>query len=300
VLARIDREPSLRHGLPMALLARPRPADILDGMVHYLVDAPDGSVGIVDAWVRDEHGRPQALIVAQGWFGRRRFEIPLDALVEVGREDRRITLARDAAALEPKGPFQRLVERGRAGSAEQAAAGFTPSPVQARPVLCGVADERQASTVVGVAARLARALAAPLILAHVTPAHVPPSVSAVPDGQVRLREEEKEHANELIDGLLSRLVLGAAVERIVTRGTPKETLEKLAGVERAQLLVVGTSGKGSLGALLRGSVSQHLVSHAQCPVVVVPPELRRRDDEENDDSSDIPDLAGVGFGCASR
>jgi nucleotide-binding universal stress UspA family protein len=282
----------------MALFVRPRPADIFDGMVHYLVDTPDGSVGIVDGWVRDEHARPQALIVAQGWFGRRRFEIPLEKLIEIDHEHRRIVLARGVVPLEPKGPLQRLVELGQDRAVEEIAADFPQSPDQTRPVLCGVADDRHAPAVVAVAARLARRLAAPLVLAHVTPAHIPPGVSAAADGQARLREEEKEHADELIDALLSGLVSGADVKGVVARGTAAETLEDLAGTERAQLLVIGATGKGSLGALLKGSVSQHVTSHARCPVVV-PPHLMRPEDEGYDESSDIPELAGVGFGRAN-
>jgi nucleotide-binding universal stress UspA family protein len=269
-------------------------------MVDYLVDTPDGSVGIVDGWIRDERGHPQTLIVAQGWFGRRRFEIPLDALIEIDHEDRRIILARGAAPHEPKGPFQRLVELGQDHSAEETAAAFPQSPDQARPVLCGVADDPHAPIVAAVAARLARKLAAPLVLAHVTPAHIPPGVSAAPDGQARLREEEKEHADELIDALLPRLVIGTDVRRAVARGTPAETLEALAGKERAQFLVIGAAGRGSLGALFRGGVSQHTTSHARCPVVVVPPDLTRPDDREDDASGDISEVAGVGFGRASR
>jgi nucleotide-binding universal stress UspA family protein len=283
----------------MAFFARPRPADILDGIIHYLVDTPEGSVGIVDEWERDENGRPQTLIVAQGWFGRRRFEVPLDAILEIDHGDRRIILARGAAPLEPKGPMQRLVEFGQSRSAEEAAAAFPRRSNGACPVLCGVADDRHASTVVSVAERLARALSAPLILAHVIPAHVPPGVSAAPEGQARLREEEKEHADELIDALLSRLVLGADVKRVVTRGTPERTLEELAGKEHAQLLVIGATGKGSLEALFKGSVSQHVISHARCPVVVVPPEVMRPADGGHHKSDESPDLAGVGLGRAS-
>jgi nucleotide-binding universal stress UspA family protein len=279
----------------MPLFAWPRHADALDGMVDYLVDTPDGSVGIVDGWTRDERGQPQALIVAQGWFRRRRFEIPLDALIEIDHEDRRIILARGAAPLEPKGPFQRLVELGEDRSAEETAAAFPPRSHRARPVLCGVADDPHASTVAAVAARLAKALAAPLVLAHVTPAHVPPGVSAAPDGQVRLRQEEKEHADELIDAVLSRLVLGADVKRVVTRGTPEETLEELAGKERAQLLIIGATGKGSLAALFKGSVSRHAIGHAPCPVVVVPPHVMRPADDGHDKSNEGLDLAGVGL-----
>jgi nucleotide-binding universal stress UspA family protein len=39
----------------------------------------------------------------------------------------------------------------------------------------------------------------------------------------------------------------------------------------AALLVVGSRGHGAVGSLLLGSVSNHVVHHASCPIVVVPP-----------------------------
>lgn len=43
----------------------------------------------------------------------------------------------------------------------------------------------------------------------------------------------------------------------------------LAAAEGADLLVVGSRGHGELAEALLGSVSQHCVHHASCPVVVI-------------------------------
>jgi nucleotide-binding universal stress UspA family protein len=39
----------------------------------------------------------------------------------------------------------------------------------------------------------------------------------------------------------------------------------------AAMLVVGSRGHSAVGSLLLGSVSNHVVHHASCPIVVVPP-----------------------------
>jgi nucleotide-binding universal stress UspA family protein len=43
----------------------------------------------------------------------------------------------------------------------------------------------------------------------------------------------------------------------------------LRAAEGADLLVVGSRGHGAFAGMLLGSVSQHCVHHASCPVVVV-------------------------------
>lgn len=63
------------------------------------------------------------------------------------------------------------------------------------------------------------------------------------------------------------------VETTVQRGHPAEVL--LAASEGADLLVVGSLGHGGFSGMLLGSVSNHLVHHANCPVVIVKPAADR-------------------------
>jgi nucleotide-binding universal stress UspA family protein len=70
-----------------------------------------------------------------------------------------------------------------------------------------------------------------------------------------------------------REVLGdpppVAVETKVIEGHAARVL--LDESKNADLLVVGSRGRGGFSGLLLGSVSQHCVEHARCPVVVLPP-----------------------------
>lgn len=91
-------------------------------MVDYLVDTLDGPIGVLDGWERDDRGKPTKLVVGQGWFGRRRYEIPVDDLIHVDHEGRRLLLASGAAPLE-RSLRQRLIDRGRGRPVQGRAAG---------------------------------------------------------------------------------------------------------------------------------------------------------------------------------
>ena len=79
-------------------------------------------------------------------------------------------------------------------------------------------------------------------------------------------------ARSLIDDALDRVAPGGdlevEVERRVLDGSPATVLVDEA--RDGELLVVGSRGHGRVHDLLLGSVSQHCISHALCPVAIVP------------------------------
>jgi nucleotide-binding universal stress UspA family protein len=79
----------------------------------------------------------------------------------------------------------------------------------------------------------------------------------------------EEARRELADSV--ERALGATppieVRQVVVQGHPAPAL--VAAAREADLLVVGSRGHGAFVGMLLGSVSEHCVSHAPCPVVVV-------------------------------
>lgn len=77
-------------------------------------------------------------------------------------------------------------------------------------------------------------------------------------------------AERLLEETVAKAAAGypqVPVERQVVRGHPATVL--LDAAEDAELLVVGSHGHGGFVSALLGSVSQHCIHHASCPVVVV-------------------------------
>jgi nucleotide-binding universal stress UspA family protein len=89
-------------------------------------------------------------------------------------------------------------------------------------------------------------------------------------GMVSPEEVAREHAEALVRSMLAENVGGEDVQ--VRRTIADEEKPAPFLVERshgADLLVLGSRGRGSVGSMLLGSVSTHCVHHATCPVVVI-------------------------------
>lgn len=134
------------------------------------------------------------------------------------------------------------------------------------------------------AGRRAAALLAPdceITVLRVVGLHVPGAMGAetvglIPDPAVveeSERAEQREAAGD-VDALMAALPKPA--EARIERGDPGVVICKLADEGAFDLIVVGSHGHGLIKRMLIGSVSNHVLRHAPCPVLVV------REQEPND------------------
>ena len=96
----------------------------------------------------------------------------------------------------------------------------------------------------------------------------PPYGNLPPEGY---GDQPRQEALELLERFTSELVPkdpAVDVRTAVEEGqNPAKVLIERS--KEADVLVVGSRGHGGFAGMLLGSVSQHLVAHAECPVVVV-------------------------------
>jgi nucleotide-binding universal stress UspA family protein len=113
---------------------------------------------------------------------------------------------------------------------------------------------------------LARRLAASLLVVSV----IDPLDLRLPGGRFRARVDQVREGREAAAQALVQRGhrLGVPVTFLVWDGDPAESIVAAAHAERADLVLVGSHGRGPIGRLLLGSVSEHVVRNAPCPVLV--------------------------------
>lgn len=140
-------------------------------------------------------------------------------------------------------------------------------------IVVGVDGSEHASAALRWAADEAKLRGSSLVALHAwvylpQPPLGSPDLLAVPVGDIAGDLEiERGAAERTLDAALGELDAGVAIERKLVDGDAAEAiLEEAAG---ADLVVVGSRGHGGFKTALLGSVSNHVIQHAPCPVVVV-------------------------------
>ncbi len=121
------------------------------------------------------------------------------------------------------------------------------------------------------ATSLARQFDARLLLVTVIEDRFPyPDLFSIQSPQEDYYRVMKARAHEDLAKLAARYPdLKDRTELYITRGRPYDKIVEVAVAERADLIVMGTHGVGGLTHALLGSVSEKVIRHAPCPVLVV-------------------------------
>lgn len=134
-------------------------------------------------------------------------------------------------------------------------------------------DESEGSTrAIAQAFDIARALHAPLTVAHMWEIDAAVGMGDL-GGQGNmdwpllemLQTQQRERMDELVRPFAKKYP-NAHVNRVFEDLSPAKGLTGLS--REAQLVVVGSHGRGRFAEAILGSVSQNLVHHAECPVLV--------------------------------
>ena len=136
-------------------------------------------------------------------------------------------------------------------------------------VICAVDFSPPSEHALECASAVAGRAGARLTVAHIV--ELPPDIPDVPHadltGYRRARfEQARRQLQELLSGhLLNHL----RVDELLLAGRPGPELLRLASEQQTDLMVMGVQGRHAAGVLLFGSVTNHVLREAACPVLTV-------------------------------
>jgi nucleotide-binding universal stress UspA family protein len=166
-----------------------------------------------------------------------------------------------AVALTTHAPCPVVVVRGSAPDA---------SPPSEGPVVVGIDGSPTSEAALAFAFEAADLRGVPLVAVHTwTDYQIESTMVAVLEGDAIDADEHRLLAERLAGW--SEKFPDVPVQRLVTRYRPARTLVEQS--QHAQLVVVGSRGRGGFAGLMLGSVSHALLHHAACPVAVVRPAI---------------------------
>jgi nucleotide-binding universal stress UspA family protein len=158
-----------------------------------------------------------------------------------------------------------------------------------KPIIAAIDPGHEDISPAALGAMLARLTGAPLVLAATYPVDL--SVDNLYPAYAQTLGRNAEQAVKRVAALAegpaaTPLQIRTAV--VPASGTPARALHELAEHEEADVLVIGSSRRGTVGRVLPGAVTDRLLDGAPCPVAVAPAGF-------STDDADAPRLIGAAF-----
>lgn len=136
-------------------------------------------------------------------------------------------------------------------------------------IVVGIDESEPSARGLRKAIDMATALKAELHVIHAV--HIPGTLLAVlnqvPADIVQIEKAQRESVWAVADPLLEEASI--EVKRVDLNGYPADAVVEYAAGIGADLIVIGSRGKGELAALLLGSTSHRILHLAHCDVLVV-------------------------------
>lgn len=141
-----------------------------------------------------------------------------------------------------------------------------------KKILLAVDSSKNSKKVVETGADLAGKYGAELIILHTW--YMPERFNAHKSSHyVYLRKVEENmvnHGNDFLATLKNELEeKGIRVKTILEKGPAGPVIVAKAKSEETDLVLIGSRGLGNVSSLLIGSVSNYVIHHAECPVLII-------------------------------
>jgi universal stress protein A len=147
------------------------------------------------------------------------------------------------------------------------------APLDFRSVLVSTDFSDYGDAALAHAFRIAGDTGARVVLLHVLDAYPTPNplyahYYPMPSPEQSRAAEEKAR-EALRERIPAELRDSGRVETLVTHGAPAAEILRIAGEQKASLIVIATHGRTGLLRLALGSVAERVIRDAPCPVLVV-------------------------------
>ena len=180
------------------------------------------------------------------------------SLLECGAGTPREEVLRRASAAADA--LRRLLDKGSDG----------PSTSRFSRILVATDGSPEARRAEGLAANLAAADGGRLMIVCVADTRWTHGPDEMAYSEMQLREELRRKVDRYLADAVSKVPAGVQVEQSRREGEPVTQILAVAKGWEADLIVMGTRGRGRLRGLLLGSTAQEVLHGTHCPVLVVP------------------------------